>query len=355
MIFEKFWRLATLDVGIDLGTANTVVHVKGKGVVIRQPSVVARQIKTKEVLAIGEEAKKMLGKNPASIEVVRPLRDGVIADFDAAEAMLKHYVVEVHEYFKGLGFKIPRPRVAIGIPSGVTEVERRAVQEAALSAGARAAFLVEEPMAAAIGAGLPVQIAEGHMICDIGGGTSEIGVISLGGLVLNRSLRVAGDELTEAIINFVRMKYSMLLGESTAEEVKIAVGSAYPLKREKEGNPLQVVVRGRSLETGLPKSLKLDSVEIREAMMPVINQVLSEIHLIIEETPPDLVSDILEKGLVMAGGGSLIRGIDKLISEQTGMPVWVTENPMEAVVRGCAKVLEDDKLLGKVRVFGGLR
>ena len=354
MLFEQFWRLATLDVGIDLGTANTVVHVRGKGVVIRQPSVVARQMKTKEILAIGDEAKKMVGKNPANIEVVRPLRDGVIADFDAAEAMLKHYIVEVHEFYKGLGFKIPRPRVAIGIPSGVTEVERRAVQEAALSAGARAAFLIEEPMAAAIGAGLLVQKAEGHMICDIGGGTSEIGVISLGGLVLNRSLRVAGDELTESIINYVRLKYSLLLGESTAEEVKIAVGSAYPSKKEKEGNPLQVVVRGRSLETGLPKSLKLDSVEIREAMMPIINQVLSEIHLIIEETPPDLVSDILEKGLVMAGGGSLIRGIDKLISEQTGMPVWVTENPLEAVVRGCAKVLEDDKLLKKVKVTGGL-
>ncbi len=354
-MFEKLWRLATLDVGIDLGTANVVVHVKGRGVVIRQPSVVARHIKTKVILAMGEEAKKMLGKNPANIEVVRPLRDGVIADFDAAEAMLKHYIVEVHELYKGLGFKIPRPRVAIGIPSGVTEVERRAVQEAALEAGARAVFLIEEPMAAAIGAGLPVEKAEGQLICDIGGGTSEIGVISLGGLVLNRSLRVAGDELTEAIINFVRLKYNLLLGESTAEEVKMAVGSAYPQKKEKEGNPLQIVVRGRSLETGLPKSLKLGSEEIREALMPIVNQILQEIALIIEETPPDLVSDILEKGMVMAGGGSLIRGIDKLISEQVGMPVWVTENPLEAVVRGCAKVLEDDVLLGKVRVVGGLR
>ena len=354
-MFEKLWRLATLDVGIDLGTANVVVHVRGKGVVIRQPSVVARHMKTKEILAMGDEAKKMLGKNPANIEVVRPLRDGVIADFDAAEAMLKHYIVEVHELYKGLGFKIPRPRVAIGIPSGVTEVERRAVQEAALEAGARAVFLIEEPMAAAIGSGLPVEKAEGQLICDIGGGTSEIGVISLGGLVLNRSLRVAGDELTEAIQNFVRLKYSLLLGESTAEEVKIAVGSAYPQKREKEGNPLQIVVRGRSLEDGLPKSLKLDSVEIRESMMPICNQILGEIALIIEETPPDLVADILEKGMVMAGGGSLIRGFDKLIGEQIGMPVWVTDTPMEAVVRGCAKVLEDDKLLGKVRVVGGLR
>jgi rod shape-determining protein MreB len=354
-MFEKLWRLATLDVGIDLGTANVVVHVRGKGVVIRQPSVVARNMKTKEILAIGEEAKKMLGKNPANIEVVRPLRDGVIADFDAAEAMLKHYIVEVHEFYKGLGFKIPRPRVAIGIPSGVTEVERRAVQEAALEAGARAVFLVEEPMAAAIGSGLPVEKAEGQLICDIGGGTSEIGVISLGGLVLNRSLRVAGDELTESIQNFVRLKYNLLLGESTAEEVKLAVGSAYPLKQEKEGTPLQIVVRGRSLEDGLPKSLKLDSVEIRESMMPIVNQILSEIALIIEETPPDLVADILEKGMVMAGGGSLIRGIDKLISEQIGMPVWVTDTPLEAVVRGCAKVLENDKLLGKVKVIGGLR
>jgi rod shape-determining protein MreB len=353
-MFEKIWRLATLDVGIDLGTANVVVHVRGKGVVIRQPSVVARHTKTKEILAMGDEAKKMLGKNPANIEVIRPLRDGVIADFDAAEAMLKHYIVEVHEYYKGLGFKIPRPRVAIGIPSGVTEVERRAVQEAAISAGARAAFLVEEPMAAAIGSGLPVEKAEGQLICDIGGGTSEIGVISLGGLVLNRSLRVAGDELTESISNFVRLKYNLLLGESTAEEVKIAIGSAYPLKREKEGNPLQIVVRGRSLEDGLPKSLKLESVEVREAMMPIVNQILGEIALIIEETPPDLVADILEKGMVMAGGGSLIRGIDKLISEQMGMPVWVTDTPLEAVVRGCARVLEDDKLLGKVRVVGGL-
>ncbi len=353
-MFEKIWRLATLDVGIDLGTANTIVHIKGKGVVIRQPSVVARHIKTKEILAIGDEAKKMMGKNPANIEVVRPLRDGVIADFDAAEAMLKHYVKEVHELYRGFGFKIPRPRVAVGIPSGVTEVERRAVHEAALSAGARAAFLVEEPMAAAIGAGLPIDKAEGQMIIDIGGGTSEIGVISLSGLVLNKSLRIAGDELTEAVSNFARLKYSLLLGEATAEEVKIAVGSAFPLKREKEGQPLQVVVRGRSLETGLPKSLKLSSMEVREALMPIIRQILSEITLIIEETPPEIVSDILEKGIVLAGGGALIRGLDKLISEETGMPVWVTDKPMEAVVRGCAKVLENDRLLKQVRVTGGL-
>lgn len=351
-MLEKVWRLTTLDVGIDLGTANTVVHIKGKGVVIRQPSVVARDRRSKEVLAIGEEAKKMLGKNPDNIEVVRPLKDGVIADFDATEEMLKHYVVEVHRMYKGLGFKIPRPRVVVGIPSGVTEVERRAVRDAALAAGARVAFLIEEPMAAAIGAGLPVEEARGQMIVDIGGGTTEIGVISLGGLVLNRSLRVAGDELTEAVSNFVRLKYNLLLGESTAEQVKLAVGSVMELKCEKEGKPLQVVVRGRSLENGLPRSLKLTSVEIREALIPVVNRILVEMAQIVEETPPDLLSDILEKGMVLAGGGSQIRGIDKLVTEKMGMPVWITEKPMEAVVRGCAKVLEKDSLLKKVKVVG---
>jgi len=351
-MIEKLWRAVTLDVGIDLGTANTIVYVAGRGVVIRQPSVVARSTKNGEVLAIGEEAKKMLGKNPAGIEVVRPLRDGVIADFDAAEAMLTHYVGEVHRLYKGFGFKVPRPRVVVGIPSGVTEVERRAVAEAAINAGARRAYLIEEPMAAAIGAGLPVTEASGHMVVDIGGGTSEVGVISLGGLVLNKSLRVAGDELTEAVINFVKLKHELLLGEATAEEVKLAVGSAYQLKREKEGKPLQVVVRGRSLADGLPHSLKLTSVEIREALMPIIQQILSEITLVIEETPPELSSDILEKGIVLAGGGALIRGLDKLIAEQTGMPVWVMEKPLEGVVKGTVKVLEDDKLLKKVRVGG---
>ena len=346
--------MATLDIGIDLGTANTVVHVRGKGIVIRQPSVVARHKKTGEVLAIGEEARKMLGKNPSSIEVIRPLKDGVIADFDATEAMLKHYIAQVHETYKGLGFKVPRPRVVVGIPSGVTEVERRAVHEATITAGARKVFLVEEPIAAAIGAGMPVSKAQGQMVIDIGGGTTEIGIISLGGLVLNRSLRIAGDELTEAVTAFVRLKYNLLLGESTSESVKLAVGSAYELKTEKEGKQLQVVVRGRSLDDGLPKSLKLGSVEIREALMPVINTILVEIAQIIEETPPDLVADILEKGAVLAGGGALIRGIDKLISEQTGMPVWITDNPKEAVVRGCAKVLEDDGLLKKVKVVGDL-
>lgn len=354
-MWNKIWGLFGQDIGIDLGTANTVVHLKNKGIIIRQPSVMARQMKSKEILAIGDEAKKMVGKNPASIEVVRPLRDGVIADYDAAEAMLSFYIKEVRRLMNVWQMGLDKPRVVVGIPSGVTEVERRAVQEAALSAGANEAFLIEEPMAAAIGAGLPVSDATGQMIVDIGGGTTEIGVISLGGLVLNRSLRIAGDELTEAVINFARLKYNLLLGEATAEDVKIAIGSAYPQKCEEEGKPLSIVVRGRSLETGLPKSQKMTSVELREALAPVVRQILNEITLMMEETPPELVSDILERGMTMAGGGSLLRGMDKLIAEETGMPVWVTEKPMEAVVRGCAKVLEDRGLLARVKVVGGLR
>lgn len=353
-MLRQLWRILGQDIGIDLGTANTVVHIREKGIVIRQPSVIARHTKSKEILAIGDEAKKMTGKNPANIEVVRPLRDGVIADFDAAEAMLSYYVKEVYNLAGGIKLGLNRPRVVVGIPSGVTEVERRAVQEAALSAGAREAFLIEEPMAAAIGAGLPVLDATGQMVVDIGGGTSEMGIISLGGLVLNRSLRIAGDELTEAVVSFARLKYNLLLGDATAEEVKIAVGSAFPLKCEKEGKPLTIVVRGRSLENGLPKSQKITSLELREALSPVIRQILNEIALMIEETPPELVSDILERGMTIAGGGSLLRGIDQLIAEETGMPVWVTDKPMEAVVRGCARVLEDERLLNKVRVVGGL-
>ena len=353
-MIDQFWQMVSYDIGVDLGTANTVVHVKDKGIVVREPSVVARHRKTLEILAIGTEAKQMTGKTPENIEVVRPLRDGVIADFDAAEAMLDYHIRQVHELMGGFRGTLRKPRVVVGIPSGVTEVERRAVQEAALNAGARKAFLIEEPMAAAIGGGLPVQKAMGQMVIDIGGGTSEIGVISLGGLVLNKSLRIAGDELTEAVISFARLKYNLLMGESTAEAVKIAVGSAYPLDEEKKAKPLTIVVRGRSLEDGLPKSQKINSVEVREALAPVVRQILQEVALVIEETPPELISDILERGIMMAGGGSLLRNIDKLVAEETGMPVWVTDNPMEAVVRGTAKVLEDEKLLGQVKVVGGL-
>lgn len=348
-MLDYFFGLFSHDLGIDLGTANILVHVRGKGIVIREPSVVARNKKTKKLLSLGTEAKKMVGKTPDTIEAVRPLRDGVIADFDATEVMLKTYINQTHQSF-GFLPKIPRPRVVIGIPSGVTEVERKAVQDAALSAGARKAFLIEEPMAAAIGAELPVELPEGQLVVDIGGGTTEIAVISLGGIVIQKCLRIAGDEMDEAIISFARLKYGMVLGPATAEQVKMSIGSATPFVK-----PKQFVVRGRDMETGLPRSLKLSSEEIREALGPVIQEIIAAVTETIEETPPELIADILKHGIVMAGGVSQLHGIDKVISEATRMPVWVTDDPMTAVVRGCAKVLENEKLLEKVKVVGGLK
>ncbi|OGM81577.1 rod shape-determining protein [Candidatus Woesebacteria bacterium RIFOXYB1_FULL_41_13] len=343
------------DIGIDLGTANTLVYVKGKGIVIREPSVVARHKKSKEILAIGVSAKKMTGRAPSMIDVIRPLRNGVIADFDATAAMLSYYIKKVHE--SGNTFpQIPRPRVIIGIPSGVTEVERRAVAEAALDAGAREANLIEEPMAAAIGAKLPISGPEGNFIVDIGGGTSEIAVISLGGIVLGRSVRVAGDEMDEAIINYVRLKYSLLLGQPTAEAVKIGIGAAeIGNKDQKPGSDQKfTVVRGRDLETGLPKSIKLTNEEIQEALSPIVQEIIGNIVDTLEEMPPELTGDIMERGIVLAGGGSLISGIDKAISDAAKMPVWIAEDPLTCVVRGCGMCLEDNGLLKKIRVTKGL-
>jgi len=337
------------DVGLDLGTANTLVWVKGKGVVIREPSAVARHKKTKEILAIGTSAKKMMGRAPNTIETIRPLKDGVIADFDATAAMLEYYIKRVHESGTALP-KIPRPRIIVGIPSGVTEVERRAVSDAAISAGASEAHLVEEPMAAAIGAGLPVESPEGLFIVDIGGGTTEIAVISLGGIVLGRSIRIAGDEMNEAVTKYVRLKYSLLLGESSAEEAKINIGSA----REAKDKEKFTVVRGRDLETGLPKSVKLSSNEVREALMPTIQEIVTSISDTIEETPPELISDIMEKGIILAGGGALLDGIDKAIADQTKMNVWIAEDPLTCVVRGCGILLDNPSLLNKIRVSRGL-
>lgn len=350
-MLDFLFGLFSHDLAIDLGTANTLVYVEGKGIAIREPSVVARQKKTKQILAIGSDAKRMMGKTPVLIEAFRPLKNGVIADFDATEAMLRHYINIVHENPKSIIPKIPRPRVVLGIPSGVTEVERRAVQDAALSAGARIAYLIEEPMAAAIGAGLPVEEARGNMIVDIGGGTTEIAVISLGGIVLNHSIRLAGDEMDAAIVTYVRLKHSLLLGLSSAETTKIAIGSAFPSIREDK----HTVVRGRDLENGLPKSVKLTSSEVREAMAPVINQIIEMIDETVEEIPPELVGDILEQGITLAGGGALIGGIDKAIAEATKMPVWVASDPLTCVVRGAAKVLSNEKLLQKVKVTGGLK
>jgi rod shape-determining protein MreB len=348
-MFDRLFGLFSHDIGIDLGTANTLVYVRGKGIVIREPSVVARHKRTKQVLAIGAQAKKMLGKTPQTIEAIRPLRDGVISDFDATSAMLRHYILLAHEpKRRSLLPHIPRPKVIIGIPSGVTEVERRAVEEAALLAGAREAHLIEESMAAAIGADLPIEESAGSFICDIGGGTTEIAVVSLGGIVVNKSLRVAGDEMDEAIVAFLRLKHSMMIGHKTAEDVKIAIGSAFPM----EEGERQTVVRGRSVESGLPRSLRLSESEIREAISPVLHEIIDALADTIEEAPAELMGDIIEHGIVLAGGGSLIKGIDHLIATELKMPVWIADDPLTTVVRGTGKLLEDHELLKKVKVGG---
>lgn len=342
-MINRLLGLFSHDVGIDLGTANTLVYVAGKGIVIREPSVVARHKKSKGILAIGTAAKKMVGKTPATIEAIRPLKDGVIADFDATAAMLSHYVKKVHESGSAIP-KIPRPRVVIGIPSGVTEVERRAVVDAALSAGARKAYLIEEPMAAAIGTDLPVEDPTGIFIVDIGGGTTEIAAISLGGIVLGRSIRIAGDEMDEGLINYFRLKYSLLLGQPTAEDLKINIGSASPIKEK------FMTVRGRDLETGLPKSKKISSDEVRESLTPIIQEIVGHIKDTLEEAPPELVSDIMKRGIVMAGGGSLFPGIDKMVADACQTKVIIADDPLTCVVRGCGKLLSDPGLLKKINI-----
>lgn len=350
-MFSYLWQFFSHDIGIDLGTVNTLVFVKGKGILIREPSVVTIHKKTRQVLAIGEEAKRMLGRTPQALETIRPLRDGVISDFDITQALLTYFIQKVHQN-PSQNFrlsKLAHPRVVVGIPSGVTEVERRAVQDACLQAGARQVYLIEEPMAAAIGANLPVEEPEGVMIVDIGGGTTEIAVISLGGMVTSRSLRVAGDEMDQDIISYLRTRYSLLIGDRTAEEIKIEIGSAYP-----DGN-LAIVVRGRDLSNGLPKSIKISANEIRETLTPTINQIVQATQEVLEETPPELLPDIMERGVTLTGGGALLRGLDKRIAEETKIPVWLTDDPLTTVVRGCGKVLDNLDLLSKVKVTGGLR
>jgi rod shape-determining protein MreB and related proteins len=328
-VYDKFSN----DIGIDLGTANTLVYVKGKGIIINEPSVVAVNQKTKQILAIGEDAKRMVGRTPAHIVAHRPLTDGVISDFEITEQMLHYFIDKVSQ--SAFGF-LSRPRVVVGIPSGVTEVEKRAVQDAALNAGARQAFLIEEPMAAAIGARLPIQDPTGSMIVDIGGGTAEIAVISLGGIVISRSIRVAGDEMNENIIQFARDEFNLLLGERTAEDVKIKIGSAMPLK-----DRLKTQIRGRDLVTGLPKEVTVTDEQIRLALQRSVRVIVNNIKTAVEETPPELVADIMEKGITLAGGGALLRGLDRLVAEETEMPVSVADDPLTAVVRGTGIVLED--------------
>lgn len=367
-MLDKLFSFFSHDIGIDLGTSNTLVWVRGKGIVIREPSVVAMHKKTKKVIAIGAEAKKMIGKTPASIITVRPLRGGVIADFDATLAMISYYIQKVHEVGNSIPTAFSRPRVVIGIPSAVTEVERRAVWEATLASGARQAYLIEEPMASAIGENISVFAPTGVMVVDIGGGTTEIAIISLGGIVVGKSLRIAGDDMDNAIVHYIRLRHGLLIGDKTAEDLKVSIGSAFvksPSSKTQdlnEGEEKQekikekvAIIRGRDIETGLPKSLRITEAELREALSPVLRQIIDAIADILEEAPPELTSDILEHGVLLTGGGSLLSGFDHLIVERTHIPVIRSEDPLTSVVRGAGKVLEEDTLLQRVKVIGGLK
>ena len=330
--FNALLGLFSRDLGIDLGTANTLVYVKDRGVVLSEPSVVATDQNTMRVLAVGSEAKKMVGRTPTNIVAIRPLRDGVIADFDTVEAMLQYFIGRVHEE---LPFAA-RPRVIVGVPSGVTEVEKRAVHEASLQAGAREVYLIEEPMAAAIGSGQPIQEANGSMIVDIGGGTTEVAVISLGGIVVSHSIRIAGDEIDEQIVEYCRSGHTLLIGERTAESCKIAIGSAFPGLQEETA-----IVRGRDLQTGLPRQVELTSGQIREAIGAPVADIVENIKLAIEATPPELLADVMEHGVYLAGGGALLKGLDKRIEQETDIPVHISDNPLEAVVRGTGACLHN--------------
>jgi len=328
------------DMGIDLGTATTLVYIKNQGIVLCEPSVVAVQAGTSNVLAVGEEAKRMLGRTPGNIIAIRPMRNGVIADFEITEAMLRYFIKKVHN-----SRRLVRPRMVIAIPSGITEVEKRAVKDSALHAGAREVFMVEEPIAAAIGVGLPIQEPSGSMIIDIGGGTTEMAVISLAGVVFAKSIRIAGDEMDEAIINYLKKTYNLMIGERTAEDIKMKIGSAYPLDEE-----LTMEVRGRDLVAGLPKMINISSEEVREALAEPIAQIVEAIRITLERTPPELSADLMEKGLILAGGGSLLRGLDKLISEETGLPVHIAEDPLTAVALGTGKVLSEIRYIKRLSV-----
>lgn len=337
MVLGAFSR----DLGIDLGTANTLVYARGKGIIISEPSVVAMDRRTKRVMSVGAEAKAMVGKTPANIIAVRPLKDGVIADFDVVEKMLDYFIKKANT---------SRPRVVVGVPSGVTEVEKRAAKDAAENAGARKAFVVEEPFAAAIGAGMPVSDPVGSMVVDIGGGTTEVAVISLGGIVINHSLRIAGDEIDEAIVQFARREYNLLIGERMAEKAKIAAGSAYPLDEE-----ITVLLRGRDLLTGLPKAVEVSSVELREGISGPITSIVEEVRMALEETPPELVADIMEYGIVLAGGGALLHGLDRRIMAETKMPVHIADDPLSCVARGAGRMVEDLSIYHRILETSGRR
>lgn len=328
------------DMGIDLGTANTLVYVNGKGIVLREPSVVAIQNDTKTVLAVGEDAKKMIGRTPGNIVAIRPMKDGVIADFDVTQSMLKYFIRKA--YSKRT---MVQPRVVVCVPSGVTEVEKRAVEEAAYQAGAREAYLIEEPMAAAIGAGLPVEEPTGSMVVDIGGGTTEVAIISLGGIVTAKPIRVGGDELDESIMHYIKREYNLMIGERTAEEVKISIGSAFPKGKEEK-----MSIRGRDLVSGLPKTLEITSSEIMEALREPVSQIIDAIKYTLEKTPPELAADIMEIGIMLTGGGALLDGLDSLVKKETGMPVRIAEEPLDCVVLGTGKTIEELDTLKRVLI-----
>ncbi|MGH6878476.1 MAG: rod shape-determining protein [Rhizomicrobium sp.] len=329
-IFNYLTGFGGRDMAVDLGTANTLVYVRGRGIVLSEPSVVAIDQRSGDVHAVGLEAKRMLGRTPGTISAIRPLKDGVIADFDVTEQMLRHFIQKVHQH------RFAHPRVVVCVPSGVTGVEKRAVEEATLSAGARQAYLIEEPMAAAIGAGLPVAEPTGNMIVDIGGGTTEVAVISLGGIVVSQSLRVGGDEMDEAIINHIKREYKLLIGQQTAEEIKLEVGSAFALKEE-----VQAEVRGRDMLTGLPKTVILSSEEVRHALEEPVNQIVDAIKSTLDKTPPELSADIMDRGIVLAGGGALLQGLDQRLRQETHMPTHLAESPLTCVAVGSGRSLEE--------------
>ena len=336
-----FSGLGARDIAVDLGTANTLVYVRGRGIVLSEPSVVAIDQRTGEVHAVGIEAKRMLGRTPASITAIRPLKDGVIADFDVCEQMLRHFIKKVHHN------RFQHPRVVVCVPSGVTNVEKRAVEEATLSAGARHAYLIEEPMAAAIGSGLPTGEPTGSMIVDVGGGTTEVAVVSLGGIVVSHSLRVGGDEMDDAIINYVKRDYKILIGHQTAEELKLEIGSAFPMRQE-----MKAEIRGRDLVTGLPKTLILTSEEVRDALKDPVDQIVDAVKLTLDKTPPELASDIMDRGIMLAGGGAMLNGLDERLRHDTHMPVHIAESPLTCVAIGSGRSLEEYETIQRTQTRG---
>ena len=342
-IFDYIFGMFSNDLGIDLGTASTLVYLKGKGIVVSEPSVVAVQLLSngqKRVLAVGMEAKKMLGRTPGSIQAIRPMKDGVIADFDITEEMLRYFIHKVHNRKT-----LVRPRIVICVPSGITQVEKRAVKESAESAGAREVYLIEEPMAAAIGAGLPITEASGNMIVDIGGGTTEVAVISLAGIVYAKSVRVGGDKIDEAIVQFIKRKYNLLIGDQKAEQIKIQVGEAFPSEEIRT-----MEVKGRDLVTGIPKTQMINSEEIREAISEQLNAIVEAVMVCLERTPPELAADIIDRGIFLAGGGALLRNLDVLLREKTGLPIFIAEDPLSCVALGSGKVLDELNLLRNVAI-----